>query len=1073
MINLDSHDMIPESDLELGQFRLLDVDNKMIVPVDTHIRLIVTANDVLHSFAVPSLGLKLDCTPGRLNQASILIDRTGTFYGQCSEICLWLGRWIDSGKEKLLLTYPTSRPTVSYDVLLSELGLRYTVASLWYIPMCSSSISHGLKIKQTRYFLTKLGKNNVKLKPFDRSLTSYRYYGGLSKKSTPIIRINQAINAKFNSINGLGLQINNILKQIGILVSNLKNICRATGIRNTLFKSVNLSKLGNPGFFFTIAFAWYKSSLNYVIILTFFFLFLLIVRSENWSNPILRVWRGQDGHQAYTTVYIPSITQNWPAYRICKKVSRSKIFIRTRGYNTSATTRPLVDKSLTQIILKQFERKEWLTPEHKRELNLFIEKSQFSLTEISKKEGMKSPKVRLTFETFIHTLLFQVYAIESLSQNSRSKTAGNDSLILNNTFESKYDLLLKLKNFRINKIQPIRRIYTPNNKDEKRPLSIPSILDLCTQQLVFLLLDPIIEAHSDLYSFGFRKGRNQIICIATIQKNLQSKPNTVSRSVDEQYIWDADIRKCSGKINHDWLLNNVPIPPKYLFLLKGWLKAGYIEFNSNKNYLTEVEPSRSGDGEGIISPLLINFTLNGMENILEEAKIEFKNNTKHASLRYRELDGWRLAVKAVSRSSKDSVFKERAIACKLIRFADDFIVISGSERLLKIIKSKIIEFLSIRGLEIHPEKSRTIKFGINTPFQFLGYTFSYLFRTNYVKSSYLHHSKPEYRLEGRPRLFVYPSTEKFNMFKRKLILFLRKNYNLTAYELVALLNPMITRWVNYYSFSNAGGTLNSLKKFLYHRLKIWLIKKHPRTSIVWLMKHFMLFCVAGIEKQHNLDSKTMASFKLKALNHESLRTNKWNFFGLAFKDYQGQTYEIPKLNVLKWPTNIKNIIVATVLAPSRSLLKTNYYTNKVGWFNLMLKREALHSNKSTSLFQELWKRDNALCCFCNNPLSPNLDDKIVIHHKVSWSETKSNKKDNLALAHESCHFDWHNSTEGKFLRGTLSNHIKFSKNRGALACSAGLLPRRWRTAPAPCYAPVRVGGSVAAMNPATKLINKK
>jgi cytochrome c oxidase subunit 2 len=87
MINLDSHDMIPESDLELGQFRLLDVDNKMIIPVDTHIRLIVTANDVLHSFAVPSLGLKLDCTPGRLNQASILVDRTGTFYGQCSEIC--------------------------------------------------------------------------------------------------------------------------------------------------------------------------------------------------------------------------------------------------------------------------------------------------------------------------------------------------------------------------------------------------------------------------------------------------------------------------------------------------------------------------------------------------------------------------------------------------------------------------------------------------------------------------------------------------------------------------------------------------------------------------------------------------------------------------------------------------------------------------------------------------------------------------------------------------------------------------------------------------------------------------
>jgi cytochrome c oxidase subunit 2 len=85
-IDFDSY-MIPESDLELGQFRLLDVDNRIIIPVDCHIRLIVTGSDVLHSFAVPSLGVKIDCVPGRLNQVSVLAERTGTFYGQCSEIC--------------------------------------------------------------------------------------------------------------------------------------------------------------------------------------------------------------------------------------------------------------------------------------------------------------------------------------------------------------------------------------------------------------------------------------------------------------------------------------------------------------------------------------------------------------------------------------------------------------------------------------------------------------------------------------------------------------------------------------------------------------------------------------------------------------------------------------------------------------------------------------------------------------------------------------------------------------------------------------------------------------------------
>ena len=76
-----------ESDLELGQFRLLDVDQKVIIPVDTHVRVIVTAADVLHDYAVPSLGIKVDACPGRLNQASMYAEREGVFYGQCSEIC--------------------------------------------------------------------------------------------------------------------------------------------------------------------------------------------------------------------------------------------------------------------------------------------------------------------------------------------------------------------------------------------------------------------------------------------------------------------------------------------------------------------------------------------------------------------------------------------------------------------------------------------------------------------------------------------------------------------------------------------------------------------------------------------------------------------------------------------------------------------------------------------------------------------------------------------------------------------------------------------------------------------------
>ena len=79
--------MIPDSDLELGQFRLLEVDNPIILPENTHVRFIITSTDVLHDFAIPSAGIKCDAAPGRLNHSSFFAERESTLYGQCSELC--------------------------------------------------------------------------------------------------------------------------------------------------------------------------------------------------------------------------------------------------------------------------------------------------------------------------------------------------------------------------------------------------------------------------------------------------------------------------------------------------------------------------------------------------------------------------------------------------------------------------------------------------------------------------------------------------------------------------------------------------------------------------------------------------------------------------------------------------------------------------------------------------------------------------------------------------------------------------------------------------------------------------
>nr|QCQ82521.1 cytochrome c oxidase subunit II [Carinotetraodon travancoricus] len=85
-LNFDAY-MVPTQDLAPGQFRLLETDHRMVIPVDSPIRILISAEDVLHSWAIPSLRVKMDAVPGRLNQTAFIVSRPGVFYGQCSEIC--------------------------------------------------------------------------------------------------------------------------------------------------------------------------------------------------------------------------------------------------------------------------------------------------------------------------------------------------------------------------------------------------------------------------------------------------------------------------------------------------------------------------------------------------------------------------------------------------------------------------------------------------------------------------------------------------------------------------------------------------------------------------------------------------------------------------------------------------------------------------------------------------------------------------------------------------------------------------------------------------------------------------
>lgn len=276
------------------------------------------------------------------------------------------------------------------------------------------------------------------------------------------------------------------------------------------------------------------------------------------------------------------------------------------------------------------------------------------------KSGQKAKANRLQ-KLLLKSYYAKLLATRKVTQdNQGKKTAGVDGV---KSLSPKARLKLAQELGKTSKAKPLRRVWIPKpGKDEKRPLGIPTIRDRAEQALVKLALEPYWEAMFEGTSYGFRPGRSAHDAIGRIFQSINKST---------YYVLDADIAKCFDKINHDYLLSKLQCPTTIRQKVKQWLKAGVMD----KGMFDETETGTPQGG--VISPLLANIALDGMARLINRLYPKDTNGKPYATL---------------------------------IRYADDFVVISKSKEVIEQCQIAIAEWLIPIGLELKPEKNLNLPY---------------------------------------------------------------------------------------------------------------------------------------------------------------------------------------------------------------------------------------------------------------------------------------------------------------------------------------------------------------------------
>jgi RNA-directed DNA polymerase len=345
----------------------------------------------------------------------------------------------------------------------------------------------------------------------------------------------------------------------------------------------------------------------------------------------------------------------------------------------------------------------------------------------------------------------------------------------------------------------IRRVLIPKSTSgELRPLGIPTIRDRAKQALALMALEPQWEAQFEPNSYGFRPGRSCHDAIEAIFNSIAKK---------SKYVLDADIAKCFDRINHQALLDKMNTFPDMKKQIKAWLKAGILDRSAGETLFPE-EGTPQG---GVISPLLANIALHGMET-------ELKNWIRSVPMRDKK-------GKVISPKNKENMLS-------LIRYADDFVLIHPDLNIVLEAKEKIEVWLLSMGLKLHPTKTSLkhtfLAHGTHPPgFDFLG------FNVRQYRVGRFHQTKSALPF----KTLIKPSANSILRHLRQIKGLLRRLNKVEA--VVAQLNPIIRGWSYYYRTVVSSEIFSKIEKKGMIKLIKWCKKKHRTRTGTWIYDRYL------------------------------------------------------------------------------------------------------------------------------------------------------------------------------------------------------------------------------------------